>query len=280
MTHSHSPRILALVFAGCAIASAQDGNFRNITLDNPNGTTIWSNQRAHIAGNELLYILNKSGVIIGREWGGNGNLEVQGTIRSPGRMHIDGGEICYILNKSGVVIGKEWGGTGDLRVQGNSEIHGTISSPGRMHISGGEICYVLNRNGVIISTAWGGTGQLIVEGSVQAKSAMDVVGKLRVAGGIRTNDVVVATNVWADHVLAPGYPLPALTTVAKHIREKGHLPGIPSEAEVRRDGVDVSAMLRSQMAKIEELTLYAIAQEERLQRLEERLGKLEARLAE
>ena len=41
------------------------------------------------------------------------------TIRSNSRMHINPGEILYLLPKSGVTIGKEWGGTGDLRVQGS-----------------------------------------------------------------------------------------------------------------------------------------------------------------
>jgi hypothetical protein len=41
------------------------------TINRPDG-------RMHIAGGELLYLLNKNGVIIGKEWGGNGNLQVQG----------------------------------------------------------------------------------------------------------------------------------------------------------------------------------------------------------
>ena len=36
-----------------------------------------------------------------------------------GRLHISGGEILYLLNKSGVIVGKEWGGTGNLAVEGN-----------------------------------------------------------------------------------------------------------------------------------------------------------------
>ena len=42
------------------------------------GKTIVSDGRMHIHGEELLYLLNKDGVIIGKEWGGNGNLTVQG----------------------------------------------------------------------------------------------------------------------------------------------------------------------------------------------------------
>ncbi len=41
------------------------------------------------------------------------------TLRGPGRMHIHGPELLYLLNKNGVIIGKEWGGNGNLAVQGN-----------------------------------------------------------------------------------------------------------------------------------------------------------------
>ena len=41
--------------------------------------------RVHVYGGERLYLLNKDGVIVGREWGGNGNLQVQGNINVSGR---------------------------------------------------------------------------------------------------------------------------------------------------------------------------------------------------
>lgn len=36
-----------------------------------------------------------------------------------GRMHIDGPELLYLLNQSGVVVSKSWGGNGNLTVEGN-----------------------------------------------------------------------------------------------------------------------------------------------------------------
>jgi microcystin-dependent protein len=48
-----------------------------------------------------------------------GNLSMYGQIYSRGRMHVNGEEILYILNKKGVIIGKEWGGDGSLSVQGS-----------------------------------------------------------------------------------------------------------------------------------------------------------------
>ncbi|HKE97545.1 MAG TPA: hypothetical protein VKG45_01230, partial [Actinomycetes bacterium] len=47
-------------------------------------------------------------------------------ISSAGRLHISGEELLYLLNKSGVVIGKEWGGTGELTVQGTLKALGNV----------------------------------------------------------------------------------------------------------------------------------------------------------
>ena len=44
------------------------------------GDTITGKGRLHVTGPELLYLLNKDGVIIGKDWGGNGNLQVQGSL--------------------------------------------------------------------------------------------------------------------------------------------------------------------------------------------------------
>jgi hypothetical protein len=48
------------------------------------------------------------------------------TIQSPGRMHIAGEELLFLLNKDGVIVGKHWGGNGNLSVQGNLAVQGEI----------------------------------------------------------------------------------------------------------------------------------------------------------
>jgi hypothetical protein len=53
---------------------------------------------------------------------GPNELAAGATIHSAGRLHIDGEEILYLLNQNGVVIGKEWGGNGDLDVQGRLDV--------------------------------------------------------------------------------------------------------------------------------------------------------------
>lgn len=83
--------------------------------------------------------------------------------------------------------------------------------------------------------------------------------KLSVAGGMIAEKVTVKLRTnWADFVFDPAYPLPALEAVESHIREKRHLPGIPSAAEVSQQGLDIGDMQQKQMQKIEELTLYVI----------------------
>lgn len=82
--------------------------------------------------------------------------------------------------------------------------------------------------------------------------------KLAVEGTLGARKVKVTEQSWADFVFDPAYPLPALEAVESHIREKRHLPGIPSAAEVSQQGLDIGDMQQKQMQKIEELTLYVI----------------------
>jgi hypothetical protein len=58
--------------------------------------------------------------------GGTLSFTATSTISAAGRLHISGDELLYLLNKSGVVVGKEWGGTGDLTVQGDLQVAGDI----------------------------------------------------------------------------------------------------------------------------------------------------------
>jgi len=58
------------------------------------------------------------------------------TIKAAGRLHISPGEILYLLPKANVIIGKEWGGTGDLVVQGNQTVGGNIGITGNQTVGG------------------------------------------------------------------------------------------------------------------------------------------------
>ncbi len=81
--------------------------------------------------------------------------------------------------------------------------------------------------------------------------------KLEVNGTIRAKEVVAETN-WSDFVFEDGYELRPLAEVENHIAEHGHLPDVPSAAEVQEKGLEMAKAQTLMMQKIEELTLYVI----------------------
>jgi hypothetical protein len=97
--------------------------------------------------------------------------------------------------------------------------------------------------------------------------------KLAVNGNIRAKEVKVETANWPDYVFAKEYSLPNLKETEKHIQEKGHLPGIPSAAEVKNNGVDLGEMNAKLLQKIEELTLHLIDQNKKVESLNLRLDQ-------
>jgi hypothetical protein len=82
--------------------------------------------------------------------------------------------------------------------------------------------------------------------------------KLEVAGSVRATSFISNSTTYADFVFDPGYRLAPLSEVEAHIKQLGHLPGIPSEAEAKEHGIDLAAMQVKLLQKIEELTLHVI----------------------
>lgn|SRR5690606_18852215 len=92
--------------------------------------------------------------------------------------------------------------------------------------------------------------------------------KLSVNGNIRAKEIKVEATNWPDYVFRPDYPLLPIASVKQFISDHGHLPEVPTAAEVAEEGLSVGEMNTMLMKKVEELTLYIIE-------LEERIGKLE-----
>jgi hypothetical protein len=93
--------------------------------------------------------------------------------------------------------------------------------------------------------------------------------RLAVAGSMIAESVKVKLQgAWPDYVFAKDYQLPSLNEIDKQIKKNGHLPGIPSATEVKTNGVDLGELNATLLKKIEELTLYILEQDKRLQKLE------------
>ncbi len=88
--------------------------------------------------------------------------------------------------------------------------------------------------------------------------------KLSVNGTIHSKEVRVDMNSWPDYVFEKEYTLPSLREVELFIKREGHLEGVPSAEEVKMDGLMLGEMEAKLLQKIEELTLYIIRLEKRL----------------
>ncbi len=66
------------------------------------------------------------------------------------------------------------------------------------------------------------------------------------------------TGAIPDYVFRPTYRLMPLDELRVFVTENSHLPNVPSEAEILRDGLSLEEMQLRLLEKIEELTLYVL----------------------
>jgi hypothetical protein len=91
--------------------------------------------------------------------------------------------------------------------------------------------------------------------------------KLSVDGTVLARKVKVSQTPsdWPDYVFDSSYQLAPLHAVEKYIQQNKHLPEIPSAAEVKNNGIDLGDNQAVLLKKIEELTLYIIEQNKKLE---------------
>nr|WP_315032775.1 hypothetical protein [uncultured Chryseobacterium sp.] len=93
-------------------------------------------------------------------------------------------------------------------------------------------------------------------------------GNALLQGKFEAKELKVTQTPTADFVFAENYELPGLEEVEKHIKEKKHLPEIASAKIMEKEGVNVGEFQIKLLQKIEELTLYTIEQNKRLNQLQ------------
>lgn len=102
--------------------------------------------------------------------------------------------------------------------------------------------------------------------------------KLAVGGSMIAESIKVKTlSTWPDYVFYQDYELPSLKEIKEFIRHNRHLPDLPSADDVDSNGIDVGEMNAKLLRKIEELTLYLIDQNERLDRQQKEIDILKNR---
>jgi len=176
------------------------------------------------------------------------------------------------------VMGLSWGGTPFHTIVG---LRGwSDNTGGKAHeLAFSDDSKLLLRSG--FEPAWEGWRQILVS-SDNGNFGIGIdspTEKLAVNGNIRAKEIKVETANWPDYVFAKDYSLPSLAETEKHIKEKGHLQGIPSAKEVEANGIDLGEMNAKLLQKIEELTLHLIEKEKTEKNHEQEIRLLKQQVA-
>ena len=87
-------------------------------------------------------------------------------------------------------------------------------------------------------------------------------------GRVEAKSMRLSLDIWSDYVFEEDYDLMPLSEVKSFINQNHHLPNVPSEQEMKESGLNVAEVDAKLLEKIEELTLYIIELEERLEKVE------------
>jgi hypothetical protein len=120
----------------------------------------------------------------------------------------------------------------------------------------------------------------VIIGATTRPGTADASGSLlAVNGQLFAKKVKVALqNSWADYVFDDSYKLRSLKEVEDFIQQYHHLPEMPTAAEVEKNGIDIADNQTLLLKKVEELTLYLIEQNKRLEAQQNEISELKAQL--
>jgi hypothetical protein len=127
----------------------------------------------------------------------------------------------------------------------------------------GEVRMIVDRNGHV---------------GIGTTNTHDAAYKLFVATGIRTRKVKVDQATWPDYVFDACYRLRPLSEVAQYIQQHKHLPDVPSAAEIQERGLDLGDTQATLLKKMEELTLYLLEQNKKLEEQQKEIDDLKKQL--
>lgn len=98
---------------------------------------------------------------------------------------------------------------------------------------------------------------------------------LTVKGKIHSEEIIVDLNVpGPDYVFEKDYDLSTLSEIEAFIKANKHLPEVPSAKEMEVNGISLGEMNMLLLKKIEELTLYLIDQNKKIEDLQKEVSAL------
>lgn len=209
--------------------------------------------------------------------GNHSTTKVEGDLQfqTHHNMNLNGTFVLTNANSSGKV---QWTNVTSLPSSNIYNNHGWLQGDRTVTMQNGTSNFNLrfNKNNLQSNMASGSSDVLFLNSSKQAvaiganglsnSTTYGDVYKLIVNGKTRIKDecLIIGTG-WADYVFRPEYKLKPLSEVEKYIRENGHLPNVPSEKTIVEEGLPLAEITKIQQEKIEELTLYLIDLEKKIE---------------
>lgn len=93
-------------------------------------------------------------------------------------------------------------------------------------------------------------------------------------GKVKATEVTVKIPVFPDYVFENDYNLMPLKEVESFVKLNKHLPQIPTAKEIEKDGLELGNIQVKQMEKIEELFLYIIELNNKIEFLENQVKEM------
>ena len=209
---------------------------------------------AAIEKGESIQLVDEDGKVVVTIEGSNGNYKAGGSGHDGDIFLLDAeGRTTIHLNAfDGAIHLGGPGQDGDIKLK-NVKNQQTIHLNGRsgaIHL-GGE-----DTDGEVFIKNSKGSEVIILDGN---------------AGSIKVDGQVIAP---ADFVFESDYALQPINEVASFIDENKHLPNIPSAEEMKSNGLDLNAFSMQLLRKVEELTLYVIDQNKKIEEQQAQIDAL------
>ncbi|MTW22314.1 hypothetical protein [Allochromatium palmeri] len=163
-----------------------------------------------------------------------------------------------------------WEGSGG----GNLESYSKSSTgyPGRQ----GQFKFIFGgapTMGKILFTHYNGSGWRDV---IAIMPSGDLIAK----GTMKSTQMIVGTEseIWPDYVFKESYSLMPIADLKQFIEKEGHLPGMPTAADIEENGHNLGLVSVKTLEKVEELALYVIHLKEENEDLRSELNALKTTL--
>jgi hypothetical protein len=226
-----------------------------------------------------LFIIGNSAFA---QWSGTGSTNLTGPIYRTGNVGV-GTTSDYVPFKltlglssqnDGLLLSETGGKCIALLNNMTSGAWNSLTQPGDNMLmwKGGSNPDQADAGGLVIAP-WSNSNngiRISPQGNVGIGTSNSGSFKLAVEGKIAAREIqVTLQSPFPDYVFASNYKLRSLYNLESYINQNKHLPGIPSATEVeKKGGIELGQMNTKLLEKIEELTLYVIELNKKIEKLE------------